>query len=115
MDVIISIILVCGFLNIIPWLLLLFSRPDLTIYDKLDEDGAALAGILQSFMVKLQDLEEIGSSLSPSSGEINFGDIIAKVIQQKMNPVANDIYERDDNGQFYGQEELKEITPKKND
>ena len=105
MDVVIAIILVCGFLNIIPWLLLLYTRPDDRIFQKLDEDGSALAGILQQFMGRLADLEDLGNSLQPSTGEFDLGSIIAQIFAQKMNSEANDPYIRDVNGQFYGEAE----------
>ena len=112
MDVIIAIILVCGFLNIIPWLLLLYTRPDDRIFQKLDEDGSALAGILQQFMGRLADLEDLGNSLQPSTGEFDLGSIIAQIFAQKMNSPANDPYNRNNDGTFHGPPEIIETTPK---
>ena len=112
MDVIIAIILVCGFLNIIPWLLLLYTRPDDRIFQKLDEDGSALAGILQQFMGRLADLEDLGNSLQPSTGEFDIGSIIAQIFAQKMNSEANDPYNRNSDGTFHGTPEIIETTPK---
>jgi|TARA_R100001163_G_C4997494_1_gene147884 hypothetical protein len=112
MDVIIAIILVCGFLNIIPWLLLLYTRPDDRIFQKLDEDGSALAGILQQFMGRLADLEDLGNSLQPSTGEFDLGSIIAQIFAQKMNSEANDPYNRNSDGTFHGTPEIIETTPK---
>ena len=112
MDVIIAIILVCGFLNIIPWLLLLYTRPDDRIFQKLDEDGSALAGILQQFMGRLSDLEDLGNSLQPSTGEFDLGSIIAQIFAQKMNSEANDPYNRNSDGTFHGTPEIIETTPK---
>ena len=103
MDVIIAIILVCGFLNIIPWLLLLYTRPDDRIYAKLEEDGSALAGILQNFMGELAKLNDLGDSLVPQNQEFDFGAIIGQILQAKFSPPANDPYIRDVNGQFYGE------------
>jgi len=111
MDVVIAIILVCGFLNIIPWLLLLYTRPDDRIFEKLDEDGSALAAILQQFMGRLAELEDLGNSLAPQSEGIDLGAIIAQIFAQKMNPTANDPYIRDDNGQFYGEAQIIEANP----
>lgn len=105
MDVIIAIILVCGFLNIIPWLLLLYTRPDDRIFKKLDEDGSALAKILQNFMGELAKLNDLGESLVPQQQELDFGSIIGQILQAKFAPTANDPYIRDLNGQFYGEEE----------
>lgn len=113
MDVIIAIIIVCGILNIIPWLLLLYTRPDQQIYNKLDEDGSALAQILQNFMGRMADLEEMGHSLAPSSQEFDLGSIIAQILSSKLNSEANDPYIRDINGQFHGAEGLKEIKTEK--
>jgi hypothetical protein len=103
MDVVIAIILVCGFLNIIPWLLLLYTRPDAKIYQKLDDDGSALAQILQNFMGELAKLNDLGDSLVPQSQELDFGSIIAQILSAKFSPEANDPYIRDVNGQFYGE------------
>ena len=103
MDVIIAIILVCGFLNIIPWLLLLYTRPDDRIFKKLDEDGSALAQILQNFMAELAKLNDLGDALVPQQQEFDLGSIIASVLAQKFAPAANDPYIRDINGQFYGE------------
>jgi hypothetical protein len=103
MDVVIAIILVCGFLNIIPWILLLYTRPDDRIFQKLEEDGSALAGILQNFMGELAKLNDLGDSLVPQNQELDFGSIIAQILAQKFAPVANDPYIRDVNGQFYGE------------
>ncbi len=105
MDVIIAIILVCGFLNIIPWILLLYTRPDDRIFKKLDEDGSALAQILQNFMAELAKLNDLGDSLIPQQQEFDLGSIIASVLAQKFAPAANDPYIRDINGQFYGEAE----------
>tara|TARA_Y100000401_G_C8316645_1_gene222883 strand:+ start:104 stop:475 length:372 start_codon:yes stop_codon:yes gene_type:complete len=105
MDVVIAIILVCGFLNIIPWLLLLYARPDDRIWQKLDEDGSALALILQNFMGELAKLNDLGDSLIPQQQEFDFGAIIGQILQQKFAPTANDAYIRDTNGQFYGEGE----------
>ena len=105
MDVVIAIILVCGFLNIIPWLLLLYTRPDDRIWKKLDEDGSALATILQNFMGELAKLNDLGDSLIPQQQEFDFGAIIGQILQQKFAPTANDAYIRDMNGQFYGEAE----------
>ena len=112
MDVVIAIILVCGFLNIIPWLLLLYTRPDDRIFQKLDEDGSALAGILQQFMGRLADLEDLGNSLQPSTGEFDLGSIIAQIFAQKMNSEANDPYNRNSDGTFHGTPEIIETSPK---
>jgi hypothetical protein len=111
MDVIISIILVCGFLNIIPWLLLLYTRPDDRIWKKLDEDGSALAQILQQFMGRLADLEDLGNSLQPSTGELDLGSIIAQIFAQKFQGAANDDYNRNLDGTFHGTPEIIETTP----
>jgi len=111
MDVVIAIILVCGFLNIIPWILLLYTRPDDRIWQKLDEDGSALAGILQQFMARLAELEDLGNSLAPSSQDFDLGGIIAQIFAQKFNSEANDPYNRNNDGTFHGTPEIIETTP----
>ena len=116
MDVVIAIILVCGFLNIIPWILLLYARPDDRIFEKLDEDGSALAAILQNFMGELAKLNDLGDSLIPQQQEFDFGAIIGQILQQKFAPTANDPYIRDVNGQFYGEaERLQNETQNNNE
>ena len=114
MDLIIAIILVCGFLNIIPWILLVYTRPDNKIVKKLDEDGSALAVILQNFMGELSKLNELGDALVPQQQEFDFGSIIAQILQQKFAPTANDPYIRYMNGQFYGEAERLETQTTNN-
>ena len=115
MDVVIAIILVCGFLNIIPWLLLLYTRPDDRIYQKLDEDGSALAGILQNFMGEMAKLNELGDSLIPQQQDFDLGSIIAQIFAQRFAPEANDPYIRDVNGQFYGEAQNEAETSNDNE
>ena len=38
-----SIIIVCGLLNLIPWLLLAYFRPDQTIQDQIEQTDQGLA------------------------------------------------------------------------
>ena len=108
MELVVTVILVCGFLNLIPWILLLYSRPDLKIEDRLVESDSALAQLIQIIMQKMDNLEEIGSSFGPSAGEFNLGHVIGQILQQKMNQGSGNDYMRDSAGRFNGTPEIIE-------
>ena len=99
-------------MNIIKWILILYNLPHDRIWQKLDEDGSALAGILQQFMGRLAELEELGSSLAPSNQDFDIGGLIAQIFAQKFNSEANDPYNRNSDGTFHGQAEIIETSPK---
>ena len=115
MDVTIAIILVCGFLNLIPWIILVLSRPDLEIHDKLTESDSALAQLIQIIMQKMDHLEEAAANLGSGGAPLDFGQIIGQIIQSKMNSTGNEDYMRNDDGTFNGPPKVIESTPKEND
>jgi hypothetical protein len=115
MDVTIAIILVCGFLNLIPWIILVLSRPDLEIHDKLTESDSALAQLIQIIMAKLDHFEQLSENFGGAAQPLDFGQIIGQIIQSKMNSAGNEDYIRNDDGTFNGPPKVIESTPKEND
>jgi len=110
MELVVTVILVCGFLNLIPWILLLYSRPDLKIEDRLVESDSALAQLIQIIMQKMDSLEEMGQGFGGAAGEFNLGHIIGQILQQKMNQGSGNDYMRDSAGRFNGTPEIIETS-----
>jgi hypothetical protein len=103
MDSTIAIVLVCGLLNVIPWLLLLY-------FERTDE---ALAIVAKALFERLESLEELAGEFGGFQ-EINpVQSLIAKFLEGRL--AVNDVYERDANGQFNGAQTLKEIDPEEID
>ena len=107
MDSTIAIVLVCGLLNVIPWLLLLYFRPDRSIFDQVERTDEALAIVAKALFERLESLEELAGGFEGCQ-EINpVQSLIAKFLEGRL--AVNDVYERDVNGQFNGTHTLKEI------
>ena len=104
MELDIAVILVCGFLNLIPWFLLIYQRPDLDIADKVADIDTGLAQIAQILFEKLDNLEEMGSSLAPAQENPLL--MILNQIMSRQND-AN-VYGRNDDGTFNGTPEIIE-------
>jgi len=112
MELVLRLILCMTILNIIPWILLCFKRPDQSIHTQLKESDSALAQIMQVFMGKIQSLEEMADNFGGAAAPLDFGQIIGQILQQKMNGNIDNDYNRDSSGRYYGQEkEWTEITP----
>jgi len=102
-------------LNAIPWVYLLFTRPDRMIEDQLTESDRALAQLIQIIMQKMDSLEDLASDFSRSGQPLDFGQIIGQILQQKMNPAANEDYMRNDDGTFNGTPQIIEAKDPKVD
>lgn len=111
MDLVITTILCLSILNVIPWIVLAFRRPDEEIREQLVESDQALAQLIQIIMTKIDSLEIMAEDFGRSGQNLDFGTIIGQIIQSKMNPTANDDYSRRDDGTFDGPPQIIETTP----
>lgn len=96
----IAIILVCGLLNLIPWVLLAYFRPDQEIEGKVMEIDSGLATIAQALFVRLENLENLATSATENLPENPFASMLAQLFQQRI--AGNDLYGRSDDGTFDG-------------
>ena len=115
MELVFVWVLCMSFLNIIPWVYLLFTRPDRLIEDQLSESDAALAQLIQIILQKIDSIEELSEQFRGGNQPLDFGSILGQIIQQKMNPVANDDYMRNDDGTFNGAPKIIEAENSQND
>jgi ABC-type phosphate transport system auxiliary subunit len=100
MDTVVATILVCGVLNLIPWLLLAYFRPDQEIEGKVMDIDSGLATIAQALFVRLENLENLASSATENLPENPFASMLAQLFQQRI--AGNDLYGRSDDGTFDG-------------
>jgi len=105
MELVLGLILCMTILNIIPWILLCFKRPDQSIHTQLKESDSALAQIMQVFMGKIQSLEEMADNFGGAAAPLDFGQIIGQILQQKMNGNMDNDYNRDSSGRYNGTQE----------
>ena len=109
MDSTIAIVLVCGLLNVIPWLLLLYFRPDQSIFEQVERTDEALAIVAKALFERLESLEELAGGFEGFQ-EINpVQSLIAKFLEGRL--AVNEVYERNSDGTFNGAQRLKEIDP----
>ena len=94
MDTSVAIIVVCGLLNLVPWLLLAYFRPDRSILHQLEESDSALAGIFQHVMGRI---DEVSAPLN-SANENPLMHIVQMFLEQRMN--STNLIDRDDSGRF---------------
>ena len=109
MDTIVATILVCGVLNVIPWLLLAYFRPDVEIEEKVGAIDSGLAVIAQALFERLENLENHPSSATDRIPENPFASMVAQLFQQRI--AGNDLYGRSDDGQFDGTTLETEVLP----
>ena len=100
MDTVVATILVCGVLNVIPWLLLAYFRPDQEIEGKVMDIDSGLATIAQALFVRLENLENLATSATENLPENPFASMLAQLFQQRI--AGNDLYGRSDDGTFDG-------------
>jgi hypothetical protein len=106
MDSTIAIVLVCGLLNVIPWVLLAYFRPDRSISDQVEQTDEALAIVAKAIFERLESLEELAGAFG-SLNEVNpFQSLIAQFIESRL--AGNDLYGRGANGQFNGTSSIEE-------
>jgi len=109
MDTVVATILVCGVLNVIPWLLLAYFRPDRSIDQQVKQIDTGLAMIAQSLFERLENLEAVADSVP----ENPFAAMLAQLFQQRLT--GNDLYGRRDDGTFDGTTIEAEEIPQHND
>ena len=118
MELVVAVILTCGFLNIIPWLLLLYSRPDLEISSKIKETDVALAQIAQILIQRIDELGSLAEDLAPMPDNPLMS-ILSAFLNNQGASTVNEIYNRDEQGQFLDgttQEwKEKDISPEPSD
>jgi hypothetical protein len=114
MELVVAVILVCGLLNMIPWFLLLYQRPDLQISDKVADIDTGLAQIAQLLLQKLDNLEELGASVAPA-GENPILMFLQAMMNRQSIENENNLYGRSSDGTFNGTPEIIEAESPQND
>jgi len=109
MDTVVATIIVCGVLNVIPWLLLAYFRPDRSIDEQVKAIDSGLAIVAQSLFERLENLENLADSVP----ENPFAAMLTQLFQQRI--AGNDVYGRRDDGTFDGTTLEAEITPQNTD
>ena len=109
METVIATILVCGVLNVIPWLLLAYFRPDRSIDQQVKQIDTGLAMVAQALFERLENLENLADSVP----ENPFAAMLAQLFQQRIT--GTDLYGRSEDGTFDGTTIEAEITPQNND
>lgn len=115
MDLIITTGVCIAILNAIPWAYLLLTRPDRVIEEQLTASDQALAQLIQIILQKMDSLEHLAEDFSRSGQPLDFGQIIGQILQQKMNPTANEDYMRNDDGTFNGTPQIIEAKDTQTD
>jgi ABC-type phosphate transport system auxiliary subunit len=105
MDTVVATILVCGVLNVIPWLLLAYFRPDRSIDEQVKQIDSGLAMVAQALFERLDSLENLADSVP----ENPFAALLAQFFQQRI--AGNDLYGRSEDGTFDGTTIEAEIPP----
>jgi hypothetical protein len=109
MNVELAIVIVCGILNLIPWFLLVYYRPDTPIVEKVQEIDSGLAMIAQALFERLENLEEMASAIGgyqPTDGL----SMILNFLRER-NSAVNDVYGREIDGTFNGTTKEAEVLP----
>jgi ABC-type phosphate transport system auxiliary subunit len=106
MDSTIAIVLVCGLLNVIPWVLLAYFRPDRSIFNQVEQTDEALAIVAKAIFERLESLEELAGAISGLNEANPLQSLIAQFIESRL--AGNDLYGRGANGQFNGTSSLEE-------
>jgi ABC-type phosphate transport system auxiliary subunit len=101
----IAIIIVCGLLNLIPWVLLAYFRPDRSIDEQVKQIDSGLAMVAQALFERLDSLENLADSVP----ENPFAAMLAQLFQQRI--AGNDLYGRSPDGTFDGTTIEAEVTP----
>jgi len=109
MDTVVAIIAVCGVLNIIPWLLLAYFRPDLSIDEQVKQIDTGLAMVAQALFERLENLENVAEAIP----ENPFAAMLAQLFQQRIT--GNDVYGREIDGTFNGTTNEAEVIFPEND
>jgi len=103
-----TLIIVFGCLNALPWIILCFNRPDRQISNQLTQSDQALAQIFSSLMERVDFLMEA----APEIPENPLMAIVEMFLKQKFEGIGGlnapeSTISREDNGQFNGEGEAK--------
>ena len=109
MDTVVATILVCGVLNLIPWLLLTYFRPDRSIDEQVKAIDSGLAMVATALFERLENLENVAEAIP----ENPIAAMLAQLFQQRLT--GNDVYGRSDDGTFDGTTLEAEIRTTKNE
>jgi hypothetical protein len=113
MDSVVAIVLVCGLLNVIPWVILLYFRPDLKINDQVQTIDEGLAMVAKALFERFENLEDLAAGFQQIPTENPLQSFIMAFMQSRLE--GNDLYGRNSDGTFDGSREIQEISPKTND
>jgi hypothetical protein len=113
MDTVVATILVCGILNLIPWVLLAFFRPDRSIYDQIQNTDEGLAMVAKVILDRIESLENLADSAMGQVPENPLASVITALFQNRLT--ANDDYMRSPDGTFNGPPEIIEAQSPQND
>jgi len=97
-------LLICGLMMVwtaIPWIFLVFKRPDKQVSEQIEVIDAALAHLVQVLLERLDDLADLGGSLA-APAENPLMQIIQTIMNNRLNDDVN-VYGRSDDGTFTGQ------------
>ena len=109
MDTVVATILVCGVLNVIPWLLLAYFRPDRSIDEQVKAIDSGLAMVATALFERLENLENVAETIP----ENPIAAMLAQLFQQRLT--GNDVYGRSDDGTFDGTTIEAEVRTSENE
>ena len=109
MDTVVATILVCGVLNLIPWLLLAYFRPDRSIDEQVKAIDSGLAMVATALFERLENLENVAETIP----ENPIAAMLAQLFQQRLT--GNDGYGRSDDGTFDGTTIEAEVRTSENE
>ena len=109
MDTVVATILVCGVLNLIPWLLLAYFRPDRSIDEQVKAIDSGLAKVATALFERLENLENVAETIP----ENPIAAMLAQLFQQRLT--GNDVYGRSDDGTFDGTTIEAEVRTSENE
>ena len=109
MDTVVATILVCGVLNLIPWLLLAYFRPDRSIDEQVKAIDSGLAMVATALFERLENLENVAETIP----ENPIAAMLAQLFQQRLT--GNDVYGRSDDGTFDGTTIEAEVRTSENE
>jgi ABC-type phosphate transport system auxiliary subunit len=109
MDSVVAVIVVCGLLNVIPWLLLAYFRPDLKINDQVQTIDEGLAMVAKALFERFENLEELAEGFRSIPAENPLQQLLVSFMQSRLE--GNEVYGRNDDGTFNGARTFKEIKP----
>jgi len=109
MDTVVATIIVCGILNLIPWLLLAYFRPDRSIDEQVKQIDTGLAMVAQALFERLENLEAVADSVP----ENPLAALLSQFLNQRLT--GTELYGRRDDGTFDGTTIEAEEVPQYND